>query len=159
MGSVGCSRLASIGSLPRPPVTRQSSVFIDSTDILVNRTWVFSPSISDVDCVHLEQHCVGACPGCPEGWLDWPPLGFSLLQLSVVERRPLWLHLHFLLAGPLPGSICTHQSDQAKEASRRGGQALQETPRPSESGEDSGPPGLLQPLQCQFNPNRVDPKQ
>lgn len=41
VGSVGCSRLPStrqpaIRSLPRPvSVTRQSSVFIDSTDILV----------------------------------------------------------------------------------------------------------------------------
>lgn len=42
VGSVGCSRVPStrqpaIRLLPRPvSVTRQSSVFIDSTDILVN---------------------------------------------------------------------------------------------------------------------------
>lgn len=70
-------------------------------------------------------------------------------------ERLLWLHHHILQASPLPGNICTHQRWPGNRQAGGKDKPL----RPSESREDSGPPSLPQPLQCQFNPNCVSSKQ
>lgn len=81
-----CQQAIGLSSCP-VSVTPYSSVFIDNTDILVNWTWVFFPSFKWLWAAPA-SHCVGMCPGCVQGWLNWPPFGFSLLWWSVAERRP-----------------------------------------------------------------------